>query len=106
MSFCAQTTFFSPWKSQHALTVDSGASWHGGHAGPGIKSGPTQAAQPPSLSRQPELPPLASSRTVVMLGGYQQYEVDFGADDPGLTFFHCHQQLHMDFGVMTLFDYL
>jgi FtsP/CotA-like multicopper oxidase with cupredoxin domain len=28
------------------------------------------------------------------------------ADNPGLTLFHCHQQLHMDFGFMTLFDYL
>jgi len=23
-----------------------------------------------------------------------------------LTLFHCHQQLHMDFGFMTLFDYV
>jgi hypothetical protein len=30
----------------------------------------------------------------------------FVADDPGLTLFHCHQQLHMDFGFMTLFDYV
>ena len=44
-------------------------------------------------------------KDVVMLGGYQQYEVDFVADDPGLTRFHCHQQLHMDFGFMALFDY-
>ena len=33
-------------------------------------------------------------------------EVDFTADNPGLTFVHCHQQLHMDFGFMTLFDYV
>jgi len=45
-------------------------------------------------------------KDVVMLGGYQQYEIDFVADDPGLTLFHCHQQLHMDFGFMTLFDYV
>ena len=45
-------------------------------------------------------------KDVVMLGGYQQYEVDFVADNPGLTLFHCHQQLHMDFGFMTLFDYV
>jgi FtsP/CotA-like multicopper oxidase with cupredoxin domain len=45
-------------------------------------------------------------KDVVMLGGYQQAEVDFVADDPGLTLFHCHQQLHMDFGFMTLFDYV
>jgi hypothetical protein len=25
--------------------------------------------------------------------------------NPGLTLFHCHQQLHMDFGFMALFDY-
>jgi len=45
-------------------------------------------------------------KDVVMLGGYQEAEVDFVADNPGLTLFHCHQQLHMDFGFMTLFDYL
>ena len=45
-------------------------------------------------------------KDVLMLGGYQQAEVDFIADNPGLTLFHCHQQLHMDFGFMTLFDYL
>ena len=44
-------------------------------------------------------------KDVVMLGGYQQLEVDFVADNPGLTLFHCHQQLHMDFGFMALFDY-
>jgi FtsP/CotA-like multicopper oxidase with cupredoxin domain len=45
-------------------------------------------------------------KDVVMVGGYQQCDFDFVADDPGLTLFHCHQQLHMDFGFMTLFDYL
>jgi FtsP/CotA-like multicopper oxidase with cupredoxin domain len=44
-------------------------------------------------------------KDVVMLGGYQEAEVDFMADNPGLTLFHCHQQLHMDFGFMALFDY-
>jgi FtsP/CotA-like multicopper oxidase with cupredoxin domain len=44
-------------------------------------------------------------KDVVMLGGYQEVEVDFTADNPGLTLFHCHQQLHMDFGFMALFDY-
>jgi FtsP/CotA-like multicopper oxidase with cupredoxin domain len=44
-------------------------------------------------------------KDVVMLGGYQALEVDFVADDPGKTLFHCHQQLHMDFGFMALFDY-
>ena len=45
-------------------------------------------------------------KDVVMVGGYQEVEVDFVANDPGLTLFHCHQQLHMDFGFMTLFDYV
>jgi FtsP/CotA-like multicopper oxidase with cupredoxin domain len=45
-------------------------------------------------------------KDVVMLNGYQEIEVDFTADNPGLTLFHCHQQLHMDFGFMALFDYV
>ena len=45
-------------------------------------------------------------KDVVMLGGYQEIAVDFVASNPGLTLFHCHQQLHMDFGFMTLFDYV
>ena len=45
-------------------------------------------------------------KDVVMVGGYQGVEIDFVADNPGLTLFHCHQQLHMDFGFMTLFDYV
>jgi FtsP/CotA-like multicopper oxidase with cupredoxin domain len=45
-------------------------------------------------------------KDVVMLGGYQEAEIDFVADNPGLTLFHCHQQLHMDYGFMTLFSYV
>jgi len=45
-------------------------------------------------------------KDVVMVGGYQSVEVDFVADNPGLTLFHCHQQLHMDYGFMNLFDYV
>jgi FtsP/CotA-like multicopper oxidase with cupredoxin domain len=44
-------------------------------------------------------------KDVVMLGGYQEAEVDFVADNPGPTLFHCHQQLHMDFGFMAMFNY-
>jgi FtsP/CotA-like multicopper oxidase with cupredoxin domain len=43
-------------------------------------------------------------KDVVMLGGYQEMDIDFTADAPGLSLFHCHMQLHMDFGFMTLFD--
>jgi FtsP/CotA-like multicopper oxidase with cupredoxin domain len=45
-------------------------------------------------------------KDVVMVGGYQEVEIDFLADNPGLSLFHCHQQLHMDFGFMALFDYV
>ncbi len=45
-----------------------------------------------------------ATKDVVMVGGYQEVEVDFVAGNPGLTLFHCHQQLHMDFGFMSLFD--
>jgi FtsP/CotA-like multicopper oxidase with cupredoxin domain len=44
-------------------------------------------------------------KDVVMVGGYQEVAVDFVANNPGPTLFHCHQQLHMDYGFMALFDY-
>jgi FtsP/CotA-like multicopper oxidase with cupredoxin domain len=43
-------------------------------------------------------------KDVVMLNGYQLMEVDFTANATGLSLFHCHAQLHMDFGFMALFD--
>ena len=58
-----------------------------------------------------ELTKVAGQRTagvmkdVVMVDGYQEVEIDFVADNPGMTLFHCHQQLHMDYGFMTLLDY-
>jgi hypothetical protein len=33
----------------------------------------------------------------MMLAGFQELALDFVADNLGLTLFHCHQQLHMDF---------
>jgi FtsP/CotA-like multicopper oxidase with cupredoxin domain len=44
-------------------------------------------------------------KDVLMLGGFQEVEFDFVADNPGMTLFHCHQQLHLDFGFMALFDH-
>ena len=40
-----------------------------------------------------------------MLGAFRELALDFIADNPGLTLFHRHQQLHMDFGLMALFGY-
>jgi FtsP/CotA-like multicopper oxidase with cupredoxin domain len=58
------------------------------------------------LTKLAGIPTAGVMKDVVMVGGYQEVELDFTADNPGLTLFHCHQQLHMDFGFMTLFDYL
>ncbi len=57
------------------------------------------------LTRVSGKPTSGVMKDVVMLGGYQELELDFVADNPGLTLFHCHQQLHMDFGFMALFRY-
>jgi FtsP/CotA-like multicopper oxidase with cupredoxin domain len=35
----------------------------------------------------------------------QSVEIDLVADDPGLTLYHCHMQLHMDSGFMALMKY-
>jgi len=45
-------------------------------------------------------------KDVVVVPRRNTVEVDFLADHPGLTLFHCHQQLHMDFGFMTLLRYV
>jgi FtsP/CotA-like multicopper oxidase with cupredoxin domain len=58
------------------------------------------------LTRIAGKPTSGVMKDVVMLGGYQEAEIDFVADNPGKTLFHCHQQLHMDFGFMCLFDYV
>jgi FtsP/CotA-like multicopper oxidase with cupredoxin domain len=58
------------------------------------------------LTRIAGQPTSGVTKDVVMLGGYQEAEIDFVADNPGSTLFHCHQQLHMDFGFMALFDYV
>jgi FtsP/CotA-like multicopper oxidase with cupredoxin domain len=44
-------------------------------------------------------------KDVVMMGGFKEVEFDFVANNPGLTLFHCHQQLHTDFGFVALFNY-
>ncbi|MGE2815174.1 multicopper oxidase family protein [Mycobacterium heidelbergense] len=41
-------------------------------------------------------------KDVAMIGGYQAIDIDFTANQPGLSLLHCHQQLHMDFGFMAL----
>jgi FtsP/CotA-like multicopper oxidase with cupredoxin domain len=49
-------------------------------------------------------PTVGVHKDVAMLGGYQSMEVDFVADQPGLSLLHCHQQIHMDYGLMLLLN--
>jgi FtsP/CotA-like multicopper oxidase with cupredoxin domain len=56
------------------------------------------------LTRVAGKPTAGVHKDVVMVGGFQEVDIDFTADQPGLSLFHCHQQLHMDFGFMALFD--
>jgi FtsP/CotA-like multicopper oxidase with cupredoxin domain len=44
-------------------------------------------------------------KDVIVVPANQQVEVDFTADNPGPTLFHCHQQLHMDYGFMAMVQY-
>ncbi len=43
-------------------------------------------------------------KDVVLVKGFQKVEVDFTPAMEGLTLFHCHQQLHMDYGFKLLFN--
>ncbi len=44
-------------------------------------------------------------KDVVVVPARKQVEVDLVANNPGPTLFHCHQQMHMDYGFMALIEY-
>ena len=44
-------------------------------------------------------------KDVVLIDAQTRAEVEFTADNPGASLFHCHQQNHMDFGFMMLLEY-
>ena len=44
-------------------------------------------------------------KDTVVVPYYGRAVVDFTADQPGLTLFHCHIQQHMDYGFKALFRY-
>jgi len=44
-------------------------------------------------------------KDVVVVQPRKQVEVQLRADNPGASLFHCHMQLHMDHGFMTLLEY-
>ena len=43
-------------------------------------------------------------KDVVLVKGFKKIEVDVTPSMEGLTLFHCHQQLHMDYGFKLLFN--
>jgi FtsP/CotA-like multicopper oxidase with cupredoxin domain len=43
-------------------------------------------------------------KDVVLVKGYRKIAVDFVPELEGLTLCHCHQQMHMDYGLKTLFN--
>jgi FtsP/CotA-like multicopper oxidase with cupredoxin domain len=43
-------------------------------------------------------------KDVVLVKGFKKIEVDVTPTMEGLTLFHCHQQLHMDYGFKLLFN--
>jgi FtsP/CotA-like multicopper oxidase with cupredoxin domain len=45
-------------------------------------------------------------KDVVVVPKMSVVEAEFVAEHPGATLFHCHQQLHMDFGFMVLMKYV
>jgi FtsP/CotA-like multicopper oxidase with cupredoxin domain len=72
----------------------------------------TDDAHPLHLHRhQLELTEINGTKTsgiikdTVVVPMYGRTAVDFTADQPGLTLFHCHIQNHMDFGFKALFRY-
>jgi len=67
---------------RHAMPLKDGNSW-----------------TPPAQSLQ------GITKDVVLVGARSVTEVDFIANNPGPTLFHCHQQNHMDLGFMMLFNY-
>jgi FtsP/CotA-like multicopper oxidase with cupredoxin domain len=44
-------------------------------------------------------------KDVVVVGPNSQVEATLVANNPGPTLFHCHQQMHMDYGFMCLMEY-
>ncbi len=44
-------------------------------------------------------------KDVVVVPGRKTVEVELLANNPGETLFHCHNQMHMDFGFMTMLHY-
>ncbi len=58
------------------------------------------------LTKIQGVPTSGVRKDVAVVSAKSQMEVDFIAGNPGLTLFHCHQQMHMDYGFMALMEYV
>ena len=58
----------------------------------------TPSKSPMSPARRPQV----SARTSRCWAVTKAWTIDFVADQPGLSLLHCHQQIHMDYGLMLL----
>jgi len=58
-----------------------------------------------AAQRTPENDIRGIIKDVVLVDAKTCTEVEFTADNPGASLFHCHQQNHMDLGFMMLFEY-
>ena len=59
-----------------------------------------------SSPRSTAKPTAGIIKDTVVVPYYGRAVVDFVADQPGLTLFHCHIQHHMDYGFKALFRYV
>lgn len=57
------------------------------------------------ITKMGDQPVAGVMKDVVLMSRFSTAQVDFVANNPGLTLFHCHAQLHMDFGFMNLIRY-
>jgi len=58
------------------------------------------------ISRFAGKPSSGVRKDVVVVPAWRQVEVDFTADHPGATLFHCHHQHHMEMGFMAMMQYV
>jgi FtsP/CotA-like multicopper oxidase with cupredoxin domain len=57
------------------------------------------------ITRVGDKPTSGVMKDTISMSRYSTADVDFVADDPGRTFFHCHHQDHMDEGFAGLITY-
>jgi FtsP/CotA-like multicopper oxidase with cupredoxin domain len=78
---------------------------YAGHRGKPVWTKPAPFRWDYTRFGRPSATPATPDETIVVTVAKENGAIHFLADNPGPTLFHCHQQLHMDFGFMALFHY-